>query len=224
MEEAADKGVGSCKAKGRDARTVKQVDEMNEDKVAVEARMGISAQGSSADHRGLFREAAVLASRRRRVWKEEVEVAVEDVRQDMLAVRLDDRHREGGLDDDRRRHCRCVEDRRPIWKRGLECPSSSRFDYLFQCQKCPERASEQGDLSECGKRAESCQQGGQPQIPVQVAVEKPPRQDMLDCRAVDPWVVEMQNLFQAARRLRDLRFACRIARCVDYNFGSRKTE
>jgi len=231
--EAAGKGVEPCKAKGRDTRTVKEVGDKKEDKVAkvaFEARMGISAQGSSADHKGLFREAAVLASTRRKVWKEEVEVAVGDGQQDTLAGRLDDRHREGGLDDDRRRHCRCVGDRRPIWKRGLDCPSSFRFDDtagVFQCRKCREWACEHGDLSGSGKRAESCRQGGekgQRKFPVQVVVEKPPRQDMLDCRAADLWVVEMQNLFQPARRLRNVRFAFRIARCVDYNFVRQKTE
>jgi hypothetical protein len=231
VEEAADKGVGSCKAEGRDVRTVKGAAGTKEDKVAVEARMGTSAQDSSAGHRALFRGAAALASSRRRVWKEGMEVAGEDVQENTRAVRLDDRHREGGLDDDRRRHCRCVGDRRPIWKRGLDCPSSSRFDCaagVFECRKFREWASEQGDLSECGERAESsCQQGeekGQPQIPVQVLIEKPPRQDMLEYRAADLLVVDMPNLFQVDCRLRDLRFAFRIARCVDYNYVREKTE
>lgn len=153
---------------------------------------------------------------------------MEDVHENRLAVRLDDRHREGGLDNDRRRQCRCAGDRRPMWKRGLDCPSSSRFDCIpgiLQYRKCREYASEQGDLSEYGKCADSGQQGeekGQSQIPVQVVVEKSPRQDMLECRAADLLVADMQKLFQADHRLRDLRFAFRIARCVDYNFVREK--
>jgi hypothetical protein len=128
VEEAVDKAVGLGKEREGAGRMVREADGMTWDTAAVEGRRGILAEGFSVGRKDQRRaEAAPDAPRSSHTEQDEAAGAVvEGVQQNRRAGRLDDRHREGALDDDRRRHYRCAGDRRPTWKRGRDCPSSFR--------------------------------------------------------------------------------------------------